>query len=129
MNLLANGASWLAERMESENSQPVTYARGSKSVTINASFAKTEFSVSDQDAILHEINSHDFILRVDQMRFGIQPFEPVAGDRILVEMNDRTRIYEVTEYGHSADGTALIFRWCDPYKKQIRVHTRFVREE
>lgn len=129
MNLLANGASWLAERMESENSQPVTYCRGSKSVTINASFARTEFSVSDQDAILHEIHSHDFIFRFDEMLFGSDFFDPVAGDRILVELNDRTRVYEVTEYGHSADGTALIFRWCDPYKKQIRVHTRFVREE
>lgn len=125
MNLLDVGASWLAEKMEAHASSPVTYVRGSDTCITNASFAKTQFAITDQDGMLHDIDSHDFIVRTENLLFGTTPFLPIEGDLVIVPKGPNVQErYVVSRYGHAQDSTGQPYRPCDSYGYQIRIHTR-----
>ena len=125
MNLLETGAQWLADQMEENVSSSVVYARGSLQCSLDASFGKTQFEVSDQAGMLHNIDSHDFILRSANMLFDGDIFVPKEFDEIHVVRGGATHRYVVAKYGSMIDSTEQVYRWCDPYGKQLRVHTRY----
>lgn len=125
MNLLEKGAQWLADQMDENVSSPVTYVRGSQRCPLDASFGKTQFEVTDQAGMLHNVDSHDFILRSANMLFDGEIFVPKALDEIHVERGGVTHRYMVVQYGNMIDSTEQVYRWCDPYGKQLRVHTRY----
>ncbi len=125
MNLLEDGATWLADQMEQNVSSPVVYVRGSQQCELNASFGKTQFEVTDQAGMLHNVESHDFILRSANMLFDGEIFVPKTHDEIHVVRSGVTHRYIVAQYGSMIDSTEQVYRWCDPYGKQLRVHTRY----
>lgn len=125
MNLLENGAQWLADQMDENVSSPVVYVRGSLQCQLDASLAKTQFEVTDQVGMLQNVESHDFILRSAKMLFEGETFVPQASDEIHVARDGVTHRYVVVQYGNMIDSTEQFYRWCDPYGKQLRVHTRY----
>jgi hypothetical protein len=125
MNLLEDGAQWLADQMEESVSSPVVYVRGSLECPLNASLGKTQFEVTDQAGMLQNVESHDFILRASEMLFDGLPFVPKAYDSVLIVRGGVTHKYVVVQYGSMIDSTEQVYRWCDPYGKQLRVHTRY----
>jgi len=125
LNLLEDGATWLADQMEQNVSSPVVYVRGSQQCELNASLGKTQFEVTDQAGMLQNVESHDFIFRTSEMLFDTDVFIPKALDEIHVVRNGTTHRYQVVRYGGVMDSTEQVYRWCDPYGKQIRVHTRY----
>lgn len=125
MNLLENGAQWLADQMDENVSSPVVYVRGSLQCQLDASLAKTQFEVTDQVGMLQNVESHDFILRSAKMLFEGETFVPQASDEIHVVRGEVTHRYVVVQYGNMIDSTEQFYRWCDPYGKQLRVHTRY----
>lgn len=125
MNLLEEGSNWLAEQMNENVSSPVVYVRGSLQCPLDATFAKTQFEVTDQAGMLHNVDSHDFILRSDAMLFDGDKFVPKAFDEVHVTRDGVTHRYTVVLYGNTMDSTEQVYRWCDPYGKQLRVHTRY----
>ena len=125
MNLLEDGAQWLADQMDENVSSQVVYVRGSLQCSLDASFGKTQFEVTDQAGMLHNVESHDFILRSAAMLFDGEIFVPKALDEIHVVRSGVTHRYMVVQYGNFMDATQQVYRWCDPYGKQLRVHTRY----
>ena len=114
-DLLSDAADWLGNTFSSHVSQSVTYSRGASSVAISATPGETELSTLDVNGFTLDFHSTDFIFPAADLDFGSGVVEPEEGDTISYA----GRTYEVL----SVPG-ARHFRYSDPYRTILRVHTK-----
>jgi len=123
-DLLEQGAAWLEDLRTRHLSRTVTYLRGGDSVDLAATIGRTEFEQVDEHGVIHRTESRDFlVLTADLVLAGV-PTLPRAGDRIRETAGDQIFIYEVM-----APGGEPPFRYSDPYRKTLRIHTKHVDME
>lgn len=103
----------------------VTYERGSDSVELQATLGETVFEQADDYGVIHKIEARDFIIRTGDLVLDSAQTLPVVGDRIRDADGSQEFIYEVMAPG-SASGGEPPFRYSDPYRKAIRIHTKRV---
>lgn len=102
----------------------MTYRRGSESLNLAATIGQTEFTVDDGTGVVQRIESRDFlILASDLVLSGIAQL-PERGDRIEESSGTTVFVYEVT-----APGPEPCWRWSDPYRQTLRIHTKLVGTE
>ncbi|MBS3821024.1 MAG: hypothetical protein KGY81_04595 [Phycisphaerae bacterium] len=118
-NRLRQGSEWLESMRERHCSSPVTYRRpstGSGQATelvVNATFGRTEYEVEDEYGLRVGAQVTDFLILADDLSPAFD--EPEAGDQIVAD----GRLYEVmalSGQGH--------WRWSDPYRTTMRIHTK-----
>jgi hypothetical protein len=125
-DLLEKGSAWLEDQRQTHLSRPVVYERGADSVELSATIGRTVFEQVDEPGggIIHRIESRDFlVLRADLVLAGVQTL-PKAGDHIRDSDGEQTQVYEVM-----APGNEPPFRYSDPYRKTLRIHTKHVATE
>jgi len=110
-NLLQMGAAWLEAQRKAHCSTEVVYTQGETSVTLAASFGRTECEVTDDAGITARATVTDFL--VTDADLGL---EPEAGD--VITANGRR--YEVMRLGGAC------WAWSDPYQTTRRIHTQDV---
>lgn len=93
----------------------ISYSRGASSVSIVATCAATDLQVTDVNGFTIDFHSTDFIFPAADLDFGSGVVEPEEGDTISYA----GRTYEVL----SVPG-ARHFRYSDPYRTILRVHTK-----
>ena len=123
-NLLEQGAAWLTDQLHWHASTEVVYQRGVDQVAVKAVIGKTEFEVDDDSGAIQRVQSRDFLIRTADLRFFDVPTLPRAGDRIREPVGERTLVYEVL-----APGNEPHYRFSDPFRKLLRVHTKHVATE
>ena len=123
-NLLQIGASWLADQMKTHASIDVTYERGAEQVPVKATVGKTEFELDDGSGVVVRIQSRDFLIHTADLVLGGVETLPVAGDLIRETQGAKTFVYEVM-----APGDEPHYRYSDPYRKLLRIHTKHVATE
>lgn len=102
----------------------VTYQRGGDSVDLAATIGRTEFEQADDFGVIHKIESRDYlVLTADLVLASVQTL-PKAGDRIRETDGAKTFVYEVM-----APGNEPPFRYSDPYRRTLRIHTKHVATE
>lgn len=121
MDLLARGLDWLSAKLKTKASRTVIYRRGAASVTLAAVLGRTRIDVEDAEGVTVRSYVRDFLLRADDLRLGGDRILPQPGDRIEEAADDGTYIHEVLPL---AGGDC--WRWSDPHRTIIRVHTRQV---
>jgi hypothetical protein len=120
MDLLALGTSWLAGQLSAHASRPVSYARGAHSVALDATLGRTLFKLDDgEGGILMEWSDRDFLIPGAMLVLAGQPSTPARGDTITLD----GRTYEVL-----APGGEPPWRWSDPHRVLLRVHTKLIEE-
>ncbi len=124
MDLLAHGAAWLEDQRTRHLSRTVTYLRGNDSVNVPATIGRTEFEQADEYGVVHRTESRDFLVRTDALVLGDKAVLPQAGDRIRETAGEQVFVYEVM-----APGGEPPFRYSDPYRRTLRIHTKFVGME
>ena len=124
MDLLERGATWLDEQRHAHLTRTVTYERGADSVQLRATIGRTVFEQTDEYGIVHRIESRDFLVRSADLVLAGQPTLPQAGDRIREADGGVTHVYEVM-----APGTEPPWRYSDPYRRVLRIHTKHVATE
>ncbi|RIK82065.1 MAG: hypothetical protein DCC67_07565 [Planctomycetota bacterium] len=124
MDLIERGLAWLDAQRHRHLSRTVTYQRGGQSVELAATIGRTEFEQADHFGVIHRTQSRDFLVRAADLVLGGQPALPVAGDRIREGDGDKTFVYEVM-----APGSEPPFRYSDPYRRTLRIHTKHVATE
>ena len=124
MDLLEHGAAWLEDQRTRHLSRTVTYLRGNDSVDLSATIGRTEFEQADEYGVVHRTESRDFLVRTDALVLGDKPVLPQAGDRIRETDGDQIFLYEVM-----APGGEPPWRYSDPYRRTLRIHTKFVGME
>ena len=123
-NLLEWGQAHLADQLKSHASIEVVYRRGAGEVTVRAVVGKTEFEIDDGAGGRLHIQSRDYLIQAADFVVANEPVLPVAGDEIRETRGNKTFVYEVL-----AQGGEPQYRFSDPFRKLMRVHTKHVRTE
>lgn len=121
MDLLQTGSDWLSDRLQQYASRPVTYQRGIDSASLNATIGRTEFELTGDDGIIVRIESRDFLFPAADLVLAGETVLPERGDQIHETDAGGTFTYEVM-----APGDEPPWRYSDPYRKLLRVHTKLV---
>ncbi len=124
MDLLEKSAAWLQDQRTRHLSRTVTYLRGGDSVDLPATIGRTEFEQADEYGVVHRTQSRDFLVLAADLVLGGAPTLPQAGDRIRESVGDQTFLYEVM-----APAGEPPWRYSDPYRKALRIHTKFIGME
>jgi hypothetical protein len=119
-DLLGQAAAWLGDMRTAHLSHPVTYCRGSDTVEVAATVGRTVFDIEDGYGAVERFESRDFLISAGELVLGGRPVEPKPGDRIA----DSGKTYEAM-----APGKAPCWRWSDPFRRTLRIHTKHVAEE
>lgn len=100
----------------------VTYTRGSDSLEeLDAIPTEERYSVPDEQGILQEIHSRDYLVKTSELIVDGSAVEPRVGDRITETIGSVDMIFEV----FPVDGQRC-FRYRDASRGTIRIHTKRV---
>jgi len=126
-DLLEQGAAFLEDQRHRHMSRAVVYQRGTDSKEVQATIGKTEFEQADDSGLIHRTESRDFLIRAADLEFGSGPVLPRAGDQVRETVDGvggTVFVYEV-----NAPGGQPPFRFSDPYRKSLRIHTKHIDTE
>jgi hypothetical protein len=110
-DLLRQGSQWLEQQRTAHCSSPVTYRRGETEATLDATLGRTEYEVQDDYGLVVAAHVTDFLVQAEGFPFA----EPQPGDRIVAD----GVVYEVMSLGNQGH-----WRWSDPYRTTMRIHTK-----
>lgn len=114
-DMLAVGAAWLTSQLKDAAGSTVTYRRGSDEAEITATIGRSEFEAQDQNGVIENWESRDFLVTAADLPFG----EPLRGDVIVETAGDLELEYEV-----AAPRGVPVFRYGDAFRSIVRVHTK-----
>ena len=123
-DLLQKASAWLEDQRARHMTQPVVYQRGSppgNTVSVLATIGETIFRLDDGAGATLRVESRDYLITAGDLVISGSPVIPRRGDRILETQGSRTFIYEVTAPGDEPE-----WRWSDPYRQTLRIHTKQV---
>jgi len=123
-DLLEQGSAWLEDQRVKHASRAVTYARDADSVEGQATIGRTVFDIDNGYGVLEKTESQDYLILTDDLVLGGTPTLPKRGDRIRETSGETVFVYEVM-----APGKEPHFRYSDPYRKTLRIHTKQVDTE
>ncbi len=123
-NLLQTGSDFLEAARHAHLTQAVVYERGADNVSVQATIGRTEFEVVDGAGYASNVEARDFLIRTVDLVLNSQQTLPVKGDRIKETNGTTTYTYEVM-----APGGEPVFRFSDPQRKTLRVHTKLVETD
>jgi len=118
-DLLETASNWLEAKRNEHLSRSVTYQRGADTGDLPASIGKTTFEVDDGFGIVQKWESRDFLILAEDLILAGNPTLPERGDLIQETQGATTYTYEVL-----APGKEPAFRFSDPYRKTLRIHTK-----
>lgn len=122
---LSNALLWLAEKLKTHTSRSVVYRRGADEVTVQAVIGRTLFKLNDgYGGIRMEWSDRDFLIVAADLVLGGKQVYPERGDKILETAGAKTYTYEVLAPGREPE-----WRWSDPYRTIIRIHTKQILVE
>jgi len=121
-DLLAKGSEMLDRTRRAYLSRTVVYRRGADSVEIEATIGSTAFDRTDEYGVVHRIESRDYLVAAADLVLGGEAVTPKAGDRITETGESRVHEYEVM-----SPGDEPAWRYSDPQRRTLRIHTKFVR--
>ncbi|MBN8644351.1 MAG: hypothetical protein J0L61_03810 [Planctomycetes bacterium] len=126
-DLLDRGAAFLDAQRHQHLSRPVLYRRGTDEKEVQATIGKTEFEQVDDvggAGLIHRVESRDFLVRTAELDLGAGPILPRAGDQVRETVGTSVFVYEV-----NAPGGQPPWRYSDPYRKVLRIHTKHIGTE
>jgi len=114
MNILKNGIDFLGQKLKAYASETVVYKRGLDSVSIQATFGKTNCHIEDESGL--KVGGHviDFLFAAQDLVINGSQTTPQAGDQIVFNSNSYEAFF-------LPDGC---WRYSDPYGTIIRLHTK-----
>jgi hypothetical protein len=123
-DLLDLGAAFLDAKRHQHLSRPVLYRRGTDEKEVHATVGKTEFEQADDAGLIHRVESRDFLVRTTDLDLGAGPILPRAGDQVRETTGTNVFVYEV-----NAPGGQPPWRYSDPYRRVLRIHTKHIGTE
>lgn len=123
-DLLSKGSAWLDDQRTKHATKTVTYARGASSVDVSATVGRTVFQIDNGHAVLERTEARDYLILTADLVLDGSPALPERGDRIRESEGGATFVYEVM-----APGKEPHWRYSDPYRKTLRIHTKQVDVE
>lgn len=119
-DILSAGVAALGRVLRSHAAQSILYKRGTAVVQIDATKGSTLFESDTASGGLLRIESRDFIFEAERLVIEGDVTTPARGDKIEEMQGGKTYTYEVLDLGAGTQP----WRYCDPYRTLIRVHTK-----
>jgi hypothetical protein len=104
--------------------RPVVYVRGVESVEVQATVGRTEFDVDDGTGATIHTQSRDYLITAIDLMLGGDVTLPKRGDVIREAQGTSVFVHEVV-----APGDEPAWRYSDPYRHTLRVHTKQIDVE
>ncbi len=123
-DLLDRGSAFLDDQRHRHLSRTVLYRRGAEEKEVQATTGRTEFEQADEAGLIHRTESRDFLIRAADLDLGAGPVLPRAGDQVREMVATSVFVYEV-----NAPGGQPPFRYSDPYRRVLRIHTKHIATE
>lgn len=127
-DLIQKGLAWLDDQRHAHMTQTVLYVRDTENasyvVELLATIGTTEFEQVDEFGIVRKLQSRDFLIRAADLVLNSELTLPKSGDRVRETVGTQTFVYEVM-----APGGEPPWRYSDPYRKTLRIHTKHVSTE
>ena len=123
-DLLDRGAAFLDAQRHQHLSRLVLYRRGTDEKEVQATIGKTEFEQADDAGLIHRVESRDFLVQTGDLDLGAGPILPRAGDQVRETVGTSVFVYEV-----NAPGGQPPWRYSDPYRRVLRIHTKHIGTE
>jgi len=124
VDLLESGSAWLDAQRVKFMSRVVSYTRGKDAVDVHATIGKSVFEVESGYAVLERVESRDYLVPAADLVLAGAVTLPLKGDRIKETDGAKVFVYEVM-----APGNEPHFQFSDPYRKTLRIHTKFIGME
>ena len=122
--MLQKGSDWLEDQRVKHMTRSVLYQRGTSSVEVSATVGRTVFEVDNGYGVLERTESRDYLILTGDLLLDGEQALPERGDRIREPQGTQTFVYEVM-----APGKEPHWRYSDPYRKTLRIHTKQVDTE
>jgi len=123
-DILEQSSAWLDDQRVRRLSRAVSYCRAEDSVEVQAAVGRTLFQVDNGAGVLESFESRDFLVRAADLVLDGEKALPERGDRIRETQDETVYVYEVM-----APGREPHYRFSDPYRRTLRVHTKLVDME
>lgn len=98
----------------------VIYRRGQQSVEVTASISSTIFEVINDSGFVELVHSRDYLIATEALVLDSATVLPKSGDRIEEVLNGQALTHEVM----CPDRSKPCWRFSDPYRRCIRIHTK-----
>ncbi len=123
-DILETGSNWLQDQRKNHATREVTYRRGVDSVSVQATVGRTVFEQDDGSGVIVRTEVRDYLIDTVDLVLAGQPALPERGDRVEEIDAGKKLTYEVMPLG-----TEPHWRYSDPYRKTLRVHTKHIATE
>jgi hypothetical protein len=124
VDLLEQSSAWLEVQRVKHMTRSVTYVRGAQTVEVLATIGQTVFQVDDGAGALLRVESRDYLITTTELVLDSIQTLPQRGDRIRETQGSQTFVYEVM-----APGDEPCWRYSDPYRRTLRIHTKAIATE
>lgn len=124
-DVLRNGQAWLADQLHEHGATEVTYRRGAEEAQVRATIGRTLLKLDDGYGGVRMVwTDRDYLIRAADLVLGGIPAQPLRGDQIRETVGAQTLVYEVL-----APGDEPPWRWADPHRQMLRIHTKQIATE
>lgn len=131
-DLLKDGLAWLTGQLQAHAAQTVTYRRGTNTVVVQATYGAKLLKLSDEFGVHLEWTDLDFCIPAEDLVLNGARITPQRGDEVLITVGgadaydtESVERFEVFPFG----STEAPWRWADPHRSMIRVHTKHIGSE
>ncbi len=123
-DLLEKASAWLEDQRNRHLTRTVTYQRGPATAEMPATVGQTVFELDEGGGALLRVEARDYLILAADLALGGAAVLPQRGDRIREAEGERVFVYEVM-----APGDEPCWRYRDPYRRTLRIHTKPVDTE
>ena len=124
MDMLEGASAWLDAQRLKFMSRVVGYHRGDDFAQVHAAIGRSVFEVDSGFAVLERVESRDYLVPAAELVLNGETTLPARGDRIKETDGAVVFVYEVM-----APGNEPHFVFSDPYRRTLRIHTKFIGTE
>ena len=124
-DLLQTGLEWLSDQLKEHASREVVYERGAEQVAVQATLGRTLLKLDDgYGGVRMEWTDRDFLVQAADLVLAGNAVLPQRGDKVRDTVGSQVFVFEVL-----APGKEPPWRWSDPFRKTLRIHTKQIATE
>jgi hypothetical protein len=124
VDLLRDGLDWLDRQRERFLARTIRYRRGAREVELLATIGRTVFRLDVGMGVTQRIEARDYLISAARFADLGSFRNPERGDRISEDEDGKRHTYEVL-----APGGEPPWRWSDPHRRGLRIHTKYLTTE
>lgn len=115
---------WLAQQLTEHATRSVVYHRGHEQVELPATIGKSAYQLDDGAGMRTRAQVRDYLIDTHLLVLDGLATLPRAGDQVRESDGEKIYVYEVMALGGEPP-----WRYSDPVRLKLRVHTKLVRTE